>query len=110
MKLIDLVKDQQVHFQYFRDYEMWYKTDNGFLFPVPVKDPKEIGTATFNRDDKAILFMRYIRKYKEEMDEEAKQILIEKWKAKDVIDINSIEKVKDNLAIIIESQENGKSV
>lgn len=65
MKLIDLVKDQQVHFQYYRDNELWYKTDSGFLFPVPISD---IGNATFMRDDKAILFMRYIRKYKEEME------------------------------------------
>ena len=67
MKLIDLVKDQQVHFQYYRDNELWYENDSGFLFPVPISD---IGNATFSRDDKAILFMRYIRKYKEEMEQE----------------------------------------
>ena len=66
-KLIDLVKDQQVHFRYYRDKELWYATDSNFLFPVPVSDA---GTATFLRDDKAIIFMRYIRKYKEEMDKE----------------------------------------
>lgn len=66
-KLIELVKDQRVHFQYFRDNELWYRTDSGFLFPVPIR---EAGTATFLRDDKAILFMRYIRMYKEEMDKE----------------------------------------
>ena len=67
MKLLDLVKDQQVHFQYCRDNELWYKTDNEFIFPVPIRD---MGTATFLRDDKAILFMRYIRKYKNELDSE----------------------------------------
>lgn len=70
MKMIDLVKDQEVHFEYYRDGEMWYKTDNGFLFPVPVHDAREIGNATFKRDDKAIFLMRYIRKYKEEIDKE----------------------------------------
>lgn len=70
MNMIDLVKDQQVHFEYYRDGEMWYKTDNGFLFPVPIHDKKEIGNATFKRDDKAIFLMRYIRKYKEEIDKE----------------------------------------
>ncbi len=65
MKLIDLVRDQQVHFQYCRENELWYKTTNGFLFPVPISD---IGNATFMRNDKAILFMRYIRKYKNEID------------------------------------------
>lgn len=66
-KLIELVKDQKVNFQYYRDKELWYTTDSGFLFPVPISDA---GTATFLREDKAILFMRYIRKYKEEMDKE----------------------------------------
>lgn len=70
MKMIDLVKNQMVHFEYYRDGEMWYKTDNGFIFPVPINDQREIGTATFNRDDKAIFFMRYIRKYKEELENE----------------------------------------
>jgi len=69
MKLIDMVKGQ-VHFDYYRDGEMWYKTDSGFIFPVPVHDKREIGNATFMRDDKAILFMRYIRKYKEELEKE----------------------------------------
>jgi len=67
-KLIDLVKNQQVHFQYYRDKDLWYKTDSGFLFPVPISDA---GTATFLREDKAILFMRYIRRYKEEVNKEA---------------------------------------
>jgi hypothetical protein len=64
-KMIDLVKRQKVNFQYYRDNELWYKTTNGFLFPVPLSDT---GTATFLNEDKAILFMRYIRKYKEELE------------------------------------------
>jgi hypothetical protein len=67
-KLIDLVKDKQVHFQYYRDNELWYTTDDEFLFPVPISD---VGNATFLRDDKAILFMRYIRKYKEELEKDS---------------------------------------
>lgn len=50
----------QVHFQFYRDNQLWYETDSGFKFPVPISDT---GTAAFNRDDKAILFMRYIRKF-----------------------------------------------
>lgn len=69
-KIIDLVKDQKVHFQYYRDGELWYKTDSGFIFPVPVSDTREVGNATFLNEDKAILYMRYIRKYKEELDKE----------------------------------------
>jgi hypothetical protein len=46
-------------FEYYRDSALWYKTDSGFLFPVPIDD---IGNATFLAEDKAMLFMRYIRK------------------------------------------------
>lgn len=67
MNIKDLVKDQRVQFQYYRDKELWYKTTNGFLFPVPISD---VGNATFLAEDKAILFMRYIRKYKDELDNE----------------------------------------
>ena len=48
----------QVTFQFYRDGSLWYKTDSGFQFPVPIED---IGNATFLATDKAILFMRYIR-------------------------------------------------
>lgn len=65
----DLVKNKAVHFQYCRDNELWYSTDDGFTFPVPTKD---IGTATFLRDDKAIIFMRWIRLYLEELKKEDK--------------------------------------
>lgn len=64
MKLIDEIKDKNVHFKYYRDGDLWYETENGFLFPVPISD---IGTATFLATDKAILFMRYIRKWKEKL-------------------------------------------
>lgn len=64
MNLKNLIKDQKVIFQYYRDKELWYKTNNGFLFPVPISD---IGNATFLAEDKAILFMRYIRKYLKEL-------------------------------------------
>lgn len=62
MNITEHVKGK-VYFQYYRDGEMWYKTDTDFLFPVPVHDRYEIGNATFHNEDKALLFMRYIRKY-----------------------------------------------
>lgn len=59
-KLSDHVRPPaQVHFQYYFDNELWYETDSGLLFSVPIDD---IGNATFPRDDKAMLYMRYIRK------------------------------------------------
>jgi len=61
MNIKDMVKDnKQVNFKYYRDGDLWYATESGFEFPVPIND---IGTATFKAQDKALLFMRYIRKY-----------------------------------------------
>lgn len=54
-----MIKDRMVTFEYFRDNALWYKTSTGFMFPVPVDD---VGTATFRSSDRAILFMRWIRK------------------------------------------------
>lgn len=49
-----------MHFQCYRQSELWYVTDSGFESSVPVED---IGDGVFQRDDKALLFMRYIRKH-----------------------------------------------
>ena len=48
-----------VHFQFYRKGELWYKTDDGFEFAVPVADA---GDGVFLASDRAMLFMRYIRK------------------------------------------------
>jgi hypothetical protein len=60
MKILDIVKDQNAHFMYYRDRALFYETDNGFLFPVPIDDAS---SGTFNKEEKAILLMRYIRKH-----------------------------------------------
>jgi hypothetical protein len=52
--------DRQLSFVRYCDGELWYATDDGFEFPVPVAD---IGGATFLARDKALLFMRYMRKH-----------------------------------------------
>jgi hypothetical protein len=54
--------NQKVVFRFYRDGQLWYATECGFEFPVPIS---EAGTATFFAQDRAILFMRYIRKYME---------------------------------------------
>lgn len=51
--------DRKVHFNFYRKGELWYKTECGFEFPVPVADT---GDGTFLASDRAMLFMRYIRK------------------------------------------------
>ena len=66
MTLKDMIKNQKkVQFSFYRDMELWYATEDGFEFPVPIK---EVGNATFMAQDKAILFMRYIRKHMEMLD------------------------------------------
>ena len=60
MTLLEMVKDKKVQFSFYREGELWYQTEDGFEFPVPTCD---VGNATFLAEDKAILFMRYIRKH-----------------------------------------------
>jgi hypothetical protein len=65
--LKEMVKDgRRVTFEYYRAGELWYKTETDFLFPVPVDD---VGDATFLKEDKALLFMRYIRKHLKAIEE-----------------------------------------
>ena len=51
---------KKVKFNFYRQKELWYVTEDGFEFPVPIED---CGDAAFLNEDKAILFMRYIRKH-----------------------------------------------
>ena len=59
MKLIEMVKGKVVRFEFYKENELFYSTEDGFIFPVPIED---IGNATYKAEDKAPLFMRYIRK------------------------------------------------
>jgi hypothetical protein len=57
----DMVKDgKKVKFTHYRMKELWYETECGFAFPVPIED---CGDASFLAEDKAMMFMRYIRKH-----------------------------------------------
>ena len=60
MNIKDMIKNKKVKFLYYRENELWYTTECGFEFPVPIND---VGTAYMNAEDKAILFMRWIRKH-----------------------------------------------
>ena len=63
MKIIDHVKDnQQIHFDFYRDGILYYKTDTGMIFEIPISDTKG---GMFLRDDKALNYMRWIRKQME---------------------------------------------
>lgn len=59
--LKELVAGNQVRFVFFRDGELWYEVvGTDFQFPISGDDLKG---ATFKAEDKAILFMRWIRRY-----------------------------------------------
>ena len=61
MNVKDLVNNgQRVKFVKYQQQELWYKCENGFEFPVPISDT---GDAAFGEEDKALLFMRWIKKH-----------------------------------------------
>jgi len=62
-------KDKKVYFSFYRDGELWYKTEHywnsgtewgPFEFPIP---PEDMKGAIFKREDKSIYFMRFIKKH-----------------------------------------------
>jgi len=59
----EIIKDHVAHLKFIQDGKAYYEVvvDMGtsYEFPIPIND---MGTGIFNRDDKAILFMRWIRK------------------------------------------------
>jgi hypothetical protein len=57
------VKDgKKVQFRYYQDGQLWYETETHVLFPVPISD---VGSTRILAEDKAMLFMRWMRKYAE---------------------------------------------
>ena len=56
-----------VVFNYFQDMNLYYRTDDGWTFPIPVSDTVNgQGSApVFPATEKAIQFMRWIRKHME---------------------------------------------
>lgn len=62
MNITILVKNKTARFVHYRDGHFMYETEDGFQFPVPIDD---IGTATLLAEDKAVFFMRWIRRHLE---------------------------------------------
>jgi hypothetical protein len=60
-----VANDRKVRFTQYKCGELWYVTECGFSFPVPIADA---GDGSFLAKDKALLFMRYTRKHKEVID------------------------------------------
>lgn len=69
VKLKDLVKDnKKVKFTYFRENKLWYQCEGGLIFPVDIST-NDNNNVTFLAEDKAIFYMRWIRKYLNECKE-----------------------------------------
>lgn len=66
MSIKEMVKgDKKVKFVRYQKKELWYVTENGFEFPVPIED---CGDGDFKNEDKAMFFMRYIRQHLESIE------------------------------------------
>jgi len=67
MKIKDIVKDNTVEFQFYRQQHMYYEIccydGQKYTFPVPLEDVMD---ASLFAKEKAITYMRYIRKAREE--------------------------------------------
>lgn len=55
-----VANNKRVHFVRYCNNQLWYSTECGFEFPIPLNDTSE---ATFLAEDKALLFMRWIRQH-----------------------------------------------
>ena len=61
-----MVKNKRADFFEYKKDNLWYKTEDGFEFPVPIED---IGDGIFKASEKAITLMRYIRKHLADIEE-----------------------------------------
>lgn len=64
MSVTDHVKGRS-KFQFYREGNLYYETDTGLTFPIPIVDT---AGATFLAEDKSMFFMRWIRKHLEMID------------------------------------------
>lgn len=61
MNIKEMISDgRKVTFVEYKHKELWYVTETGFEFPVPIEDT---GDGIFLAEDRAIFFLRYIRKH-----------------------------------------------
>lgn len=66
MNILEIVKDNIARFSCYREGELFYEVIDTSeivicMFPINIRDTKDIGSAVFNAEHKAITLMRYIR-------------------------------------------------
>ena len=62
MKTLTQLVKENCNFIHFVDNELWYETESGFQFPIPLKD---VGTTLFISEYKGIRLRKWIRKHLE---------------------------------------------
>lgn len=60
MNLTEIVKNKKARFVQYREGNFIYETEDGFQFPVPLA---EVGSASMLAEDRALFFMRWIRRH-----------------------------------------------
>ena len=77
MNIKDMVaNNKKVKFVRYREGEFIYATECGFEFVVPLAD---LGKATLLAEDKALLFLRYIRKQIDLNSQERKTVALDNF-------------------------------
>ncbi len=64
--LKEMIQNKTVQFVRYQKGDLWYVTECGFEFPVPITDT---GDGAFVAKDKASFFMRWIRKQMDSINE-----------------------------------------
>lgn len=64
-RVVEIVKGNTAKLEYCKGGQLFYSVCVGnckYTFPIDVTDRAEVGDATFELEDKASIFMRYINK------------------------------------------------
>ncbi|MEM7401423.1 MAG: hypothetical protein AAF304_05675 [Pseudomonadota bacterium] len=71
MKLEKILQDNEnVRFMFFLSGKLWYRTDSGFKFPVPIKGS---GQSVFLNEDRVNRFYPYIKAHAQKLDEKSEK-------------------------------------
>ncbi len=66
MKSVDKIlnDNESVSFMFFMSGKLWYRTESGFKFPVPIRGSKQ---SVFLNEDRANRFYPYIKAHVEKL-------------------------------------------
>ena len=71
MNLEKILQDNEnVRFMFFLSGKLWYRTESGFKFPVPIKGS---GQSVFLNEDRANRFYPYIKAHAQKLDEKTEK-------------------------------------